>query len=228
VLLAWTSLLAHWAALNQCGRPGRGAALAGIVALTKQSLDLADSLSKLNLKTGISTETLSTLSFGARTAAVSQEALQKSMIKFTKAMDDYDRGTRGAKDAVAQLFGSEKALQGLNQDERLKKIVDQLAKLEPGAKRTGAAMDIFGKSGADLLPLIDDLGEGGFDKLRQKAEKLGLVISSDLAQKAVQANDAMEDLKSAVQGKPRGLQPAWHLHWQTWRTRWWAALWGMA
>jgi hypothetical protein len=122
------------------------------------------------------------------------------MIKFTKAMDDYDRGTRGAKDAVAQLFGSEKALQGLNQDERLKKIVDQLAKLEPGAKRTGAAMDIFGKSGADLLPLIDDLGEGGFDKLRQKAEKLGLVISSDLAQKAVQANDAMEDLKSAVQG----------------------------
>lgn len=179
---------------------GAGAALAGIVALTKQSLDLADSFSKLNLKTGISVETISTLSFGARTAAVSQEGLQKGLIKFTKSMDDYDQGLRSAKDAVAQLFGSEKALQGLNQDQRLKKIVDQLAQLEPGAKRTGAAMAIFGKSGAELLPLMDDLGNGGFDELRKKAEKLGLVINDDLAQKAVQANDAMEDLKSAVQG----------------------------
>jgi hypothetical protein len=63
---------------SMLGGLAAGAALAGIVALTKQSLDLADSLSKLNLKTGISTETLSTLSFGARTAAVSRKPCRRA------------------------------------------------------------------------------------------------------------------------------------------------------
>jgi hypothetical protein len=189
-----------------------GAVVTGFIALTKQSLDLADGLGKLNQKTGISVETLSTLSFAARTADVEQEALNKGLIKFTRAMDDYDKGASSAKDAVRGLFGDSKALADLNQDERLLKVVDALAKLEPGAKRTGTAIAMFGKSGADLLPLIDDLGSGGFDELRKKAEKLGLVIDADLAQKAQQANDAMTDLKSAAQGLATrfasGLAPA--------------------
>ncbi len=177
-----------------------GAAVAGFVAMTKRSLELADSLGKLEQKTGISVETLSTLSFAARTADVDQEQLRVGLVKFTRTVDDYDQGVKSARNATLQLFGNRDALEGLTDDQRLLKVVDALAKLEPGAKRTGLAIEFFGKAGAELLPLIDDLGNGGFDELRKKAERLGLVIDSDLARAAQEANDAMTDLKSTAEG----------------------------
>lgn len=177
-----------------------GAAIAGLVAMGKHALNTADSLGKLNQKTGISVETLSTLSFAARTADVEQEALNGALVKFSRAMDEYDKGAKGAREGIKGLFGSSKALVGLNQDERFLKIVDALAKLEPGAKRTGAAMQFFGKSGAELLPLIDDLGSGGFDELRKKMEKFGLAMTTDMVKAFTRANDAMTDLQSAAAG----------------------------
>ncbi len=177
-----------------------GAVVTGFVAMTKRSMELADSLGKLNQKTGITTETLSVLSFASRTADVEQDALARNLIRFARAMDEYDKGAKDTRTAIKGLFNDSRALMGLNQDQRLLKVVDALAKLEPGAKRTGAAFALFGKSGAELLPLIDDLGSGGFDVLRKKAEKLGLVVGQDLAKAAQRAKDAMTDLKSQVEG----------------------------
>lgn len=173
---------------------------AGATVMTKRALENADALGKLNQKTGNSVELLSTLSFAARTADLDQEQLRSTLIKFTKVTDDYDQGVRSARDAVEQLFGSSKVLEGLDQDQRFLKVVDALGKLEPGAKRTGLAMEFFGKQGAELLPLIDDLADGGFEKLREKAKKLGLVVDRDLADAAQRANDAMTDLQGTAEG----------------------------
>lgn len=177
-----------------------GAIVAGAVALTKGALDNADAMGKMAQKTGLAVETLSVLSLGAKTADVEQEALNKSLIKFVKNMDDVDQHAGPASNAVRQLFGSASALDGLNVDQKLLKVTNALAKLAPGAKQTALAIDFFGKSGAELLPLINDLGEGGFDQLREKAQKLGLVIDKDLAEAAQRANDAMTDLKSQAEG----------------------------
>jgi hypothetical protein len=176
------------------------AVAAGATVLTRRALENADALGKLEQKTGLTVETLSTFSFAARTADLDQEQLRTTLIKFTKATDDYDQGLRNARDAVEQLFGSSKALEGLDQDTRLLKVVDALGKLEPGAKRTGLAIEFFGRQGAELLPLIDDLADGGFENLRQKAEKLGLVVNRDLADASRSAKDALTNIGSTVEG----------------------------
>lgn len=176
------------------------AIIGGMVSAVKGALQLADGMGKLSQKTGFTVDTLSTLSFAARTADVDQEKLAGSLQKATKFFFEYDTGATKAKEAVQQLFGSQGALKGMDDDTRLLKVVDALAKLAPGAKRSGLAMQFFGKSGAELLPLIDDLGNGGFDKLRAKAEKLGLVMNKDLAKAAQQANDAFTDMESAAKG----------------------------
>src|SRR5262249_44195672 len=77
---------------------------------------------------------------------------------------------------------------------------DALAKLEPGAKRTGLAIEIFGKSGAELLPVLDKLGAGGFDELRRKAEKFGVVWDENIVKAAERAEGAMKDLQAQVNG----------------------------
>ncbi|HXE90482.1 MAG TPA: hypothetical protein VNK82_05900 [Terriglobales bacterium] len=168
--------------------------------MTKRALETADTLGKLEQKTGISVETLSTLAFGARTADVEQEQLQKGLIQFVKTLDDYNQGVKTARDATRQLFGNADALKGLSETDALQKVINGLAKLEPGAKRTGLALEFFKKSGAELLPLIDDLGTGGFDELAKKAERLGVKIDRDLVQAAQRANDAVRDLKTKADG----------------------------
>jgi len=180
-------------------------------AMTKGALESADAMGKLSQKTGLTVETISTLSFAARTANVDQEELQKSLVKFTKTMDDYDQGVQSVRDATKNLFGNQKALEGLDEDARLKKIIERLSQLEPGYKRTGAAVAFFGKQGADLLPLIDDVG-GNFDELKAKAEKLGVAIDGNLAKSAQIANDALTELHTRVEGMATqfasGLAPA--------------------
>jgi len=58
---------------------------------------------------------------------------------------------------------------------------------------------IFGKSGADLLPLLK-IGAGGIGDLEARAKELGLVLNSTDVQKVKAANDAIDELKSAIVG----------------------------
>lgn len=177
-----------------------GSAVAGFVEMTTKTIELAAGMEHLHAKTGISTEALSVYSLAAREAGTDQESFNKGLVKAARFFDEYDKGARNAKDAVTQLFGNEDALKGLPDDERLRKVVDALAKLEPGAKRTGLAIQFFGKAGAELLPVIDKLGSGGFDELAKKAEKLGLVIHGDLAEASERAEEALNDLKGRATG----------------------------
>ena len=190
---------------------GIAAAVTGVVALTKSALDLADGMGKLNQKTGITTETISVFAFAARTADVETETLNKSFIKFARTMDEVDSGSKDASGAVQELLGSSKALDGLSMDDKLRKVVDQLGKMEPGAKKTALAVKFFGKAGADMIPLLDDMA-GNFDEVRAQAEKMGLIVGSDLAAATQKANDAMTTLGTAVEGAAMqfaaGLAPA--------------------
>lgn len=190
---------------------GIATAVRGMASMGKQALDTADGMGKLSQKTGLTAETISVFSFGARTADVEAEALNKSLVKFARTMDDVDQGGKDSGAAVKTLFGSDKALAGLSMDERLKKVVDALGQMEPGARKTALAVQFFGKAGADMIPLLDDMA-GKYDEVKGKAEAFGLVVSSDLAAAAQKANDSMTDLESAASGAAvqfmTGLAPA--------------------
>lgn len=191
---------------------GIAAAVAGLGALAKRAADTADQVGKLSAKTGVSAQALSVLNVAGRTADVTFEQISGALVKFNKGMGDLDRGSKEAGEAVRLLFGNSKALEGLNTEQRLLKVTDAIGRMEAGYKKTRAAQDFFGKSGADLIPLMNDLADGGFEKAAEKARKLGLIIDQDLAEAAQRANDNMEDLRLAAEGAATqfaaGLAPA--------------------
>jgi ribose transport system substrate-binding protein len=84
-------------------------------------------------------------------------------------------------------------------EQRLQKITEKLAQLEPGAKRTGAAVTFFGKSGAALLPVIDEVG-GNLDALKQRAEKLGIALNEDAVQAAKNLQRSLVTLRAEAEG----------------------------
>lgn len=171
-----------------------GAVVAGAVALTKNALDTADALGKLSQKTGQSVEQLSVLKFAAEKADRNFEEISKSLTKFTIKLD-------GAGANVKDLFGSMTALNGLNQDQRFLKVAEAIAKIEDPVKKAAMAAKFFGeKAGAELIPLFNDLANGGFKKAREEAERLGIVFDTDMADSAQRTNDNFKTLKARVEG----------------------------
>src|SRR5262249_21378921 len=64
----------------------------GLALLVKDAIESADAMGKLSAKTGVSTETLSTLAFAADLADANFDQLSGGLVKFNKTMGDLDRG----------------------------------------------------------------------------------------------------------------------------------------
>src|SRR4051812_24388646 len=188
--------------LNAAGRElgsiiptlGLAAAVGGLIGLTKHALENADAQGKLAQKTGASVEVLSVLSLAATTANVEQQALGESLQHLVRSMGEASAGASKQGNAFRTLGISMKEVRSTDPGEMFVKLADRLSKVDSETRRAQLAQQLFGRSGAELLPLLNDLADGGFDKVRQKAERMGLVFDSQLTKAAERANDALTDL----------------------------------
>jgi hypothetical protein len=191
---------------------GIAVAVEGMIEMGKRALETADNMGKLAAKVGATTETLSVLSLAATTADVDQEKLSGSLQKLSRSMQDAASGSTKQVDAFKRLGISMSEIKNQDPGEMFVNIANKIQKLPPGANKAATAMALFGKSGADLMPLLNDLADGGFEKVREKAEKMGLIIDQDLVEAATRANDAMTDMKNIANGLAMrfmsGLAPA--------------------
>ncbi len=170
---------------------------AGIIApLTGAAIQFAsmgDQLNKASQRTGIAVEALSELKYAAEQSDLSFEELEGSIRKMEKAIFEAENGSKSAREALASIGLTVKQLRGLTPDQQFEKIADGLNRIkDPGAK-AAVAMEVFGKSGTALLPLMAD-GAAGIRQLRQQAEQLGLVISKEDAEAATLFGDTLDDL----------------------------------
>lgn len=175
------------------GAAAAGAALAG-AALT--AARYGDELAKASDKTGVAVEDLARLRYAAEQSGVSFGQLEGAMARMARTAADASRGTGDAAlayqalginvmDASGQLRGGQELFQ---------EIAQRLSEIQSPSERAAQAMRIFGRSGAELLPLLNQ-GAAGIDELSERAEKLGLVMDEESARAAERFNDALNDLK---------------------------------
>jgi len=166
----------------------------------EQSLEFAAGMGKLQEKTGLSATSLQVWAAAAKRADVDQQTVSKGLGLFSKAMGNLEQGSTKASTSLKILFGSADALKGLTADEKLHKITDGLAKMSAGSARAKITTDLFGKSGLELLPVIDQLGGEGFDKLAGKLKAFGALLDDNAIQEAKIAEENLGDLKLAASG----------------------------
>jgi hypothetical protein len=191
---------AHSLALEYLALESAMKVFEGLKRAVETSVEYATGIEKAAQKTGFAAETLQVYGLAAQQIGIDQEVVTKGLIKFQKSMGDLELGSVKAKNAIKELFGNSDALKGLPDEARLNKVTEALAKMEPGAKRTSVAIALFGKAGAELLPVIDNLGAQGFDNLKKKLEDYGLALDEQGIQRMRQAEAAMADLKLAARG----------------------------
>lgn len=176
------------------------AAGAAVFAMVQSVAKSADELGKLSQKVGISVESLSALKFAAQISDLSLEQLGLGLRQLSKNMQEAQMGTGDAAVAFRALKVQVEETRGKLRptEEVLLQLADRFSKMEDGAGKTALAMRLFGKSGADLIPLLNQ-GRSGIEALRKEAERLGIVISTETARQAEEFNDNMKRLEASSQ-----------------------------
>ncbi|MFB3892449.1 MAG: hypothetical protein ACE15C_10560, partial [Phycisphaerae bacterium] len=161
-----------------------------MLASTKVFSKMGDDLAKMSARTGFSVETLSELGFAADLSGASMEVLENGIRKMQRTLVDAAQGSKSAQDALAMLGLAVADLAGLSPEEQFKLIADRLAKIEDLTIKAAAAMELFGRNGTELLPMLSG-GAAGIERLQEQARKLGLTISTEDAKAAERFNDIL-------------------------------------
>jgi lambda family phage tail tape measure protein len=166
-----------------------------------QVLKDADRLTKLSQSTSITVENLSALKYAAGMADIDLESLAHGVERLSRNMIDAQAGTGEAKDAIKAMGLTIQDTGGnlLSSDKVLGQIADKFASYGESTERTGLAIKLFGRAGAELIPLLAK-GSSAIADLRAEAEKLGLVMSTETAEQMERVNDNFKRLHNVTQG----------------------------
>lgn len=138
-----------------------GMSIGAFVGMIKGSIDAAGALHDLSIKTGASVESLSKFQEVARLSDVSVDAIGQSMNRLAKSMAGADEDSKGAAQALKALGLNFAEFKALSPDDQMVAVAKAMAGFEDGAGKSAAAMALFGKTGAELLPFMADLANTG-------------------------------------------------------------------
>ena len=168
----------------------------------KGAADHADELGKTAQKVGVSVEALSRLEYAAKLSDVSLEGLSTGLRKLADNMATVAQNSNaGVATAFKALGISVKDAAGnlKSGDVVLAEVADRFSRMEDGALKTSLAIQIFGKAGADLIPLLNS-GKTGLAEMAAEADRLGVTVSTKTAKSAEVFNDNITRLSAVLEG----------------------------
>jgi hypothetical protein len=175
------------------------AGIGGLGYMLKKQMEVIDSTAKLADRLGMSTEALIGMQHGANIAGVEAETLNKALSTLSSRLGEVDMGVGQATYALEKLGLNYKDLIGLNMDEAVGIVADQIRNLSTQAEKAAAANYLFGKSGKQLLNLFEE-GSAGIAKYQEEVKKLGLSFSRIDAAQVEAANDALTRTRAVLTG----------------------------
>lgn len=184
-----------------------GGAILGVAAMAAKHFAAAgDQLDKMAARTGMSVESLGELKFAAEQSGAgigeiekSVRAMQRQITAAEVAMqklaekgnlDDISEEAKNASNALRSVGLTLDDLRGLSPEQQFERVAEALRNIKDDGLRSGAAMQIWGKGGAMLLPMLNNMSE-----LRAEAQRLGVVMSKDQTDAAAALTDAINRVR---------------------------------
>jgi methyl-accepting chemotaxis protein len=162
---------------------------AGLAAMAKGAIDAADNMNDLSQKTGVSVESLSKFQQAANASGTSIEGVGGAMLQFTKR---FQSGAGPAADALKKISISATDASGKlkSTDTIMLEVADKFKNMEDGGKKAELAFALFGKAGADMIPMLN----GG----RKSIEDLAATMTGPFAKGADGLNDKLAELEGKL------------------------------
>lgn len=179
------------------------AAIGGTAAFSKMAQSI-DKTAKQAARLSSTTEIISRFGFAAEQTGTDQQALTKGLQLMQRNISDATMGVGEAKDEILALGLNANKLKAMSLDQQFATISDALKNVTNGSDRSRIAMGLFGRSGADLIPLLASGSEGMAEYARQ-SDMLGRTLYNTGTKKVEAMNDAFNRLKSLGIGAMQNL-----------------------
>lgn len=179
---------------------GVAVSVAGLTAMVKSAIDTGDALDEMSQRVGVSVETLSVWKPAAEQSGVSGESFEKGLRKLSTTMLEAATGSEDAARGFSAVGVEFKNHDGTLRatDQVLLDLAERFKAMPDGAEKTALAVQLFGKSGAELIPFLNQ-GRDGINELAAEMQALGVQMSSETAAQAGNFNDALDKLHLATQ-----------------------------
>lgn len=179
-----------------------GAAVAAgtaITAFATKAASTGDRIDKMSQKIGISRQAFQELDFICSQSGTSVDTLQMGIKTLTNQMQSAAAGTKSAVGIFEQLGVSIYDSNGQLKDQEamMWEAMSALQAMENQTEKAALATDLFGRSGSELMPLLNG-AEGSIEAMKQQAHDLGLVLSDDFVDSSVKFTDTMDQLKRSA------------------------------
>ena len=172
-----------------------GAITAPFIAAAKSFADAGSRLYDLSQRTGLSVEALGALKYAADQSGTSLEAVEVAVKKMQVGMTKAADGSKEMQGALADIGLRVQDFAGMNPEQMFAKVAGAIAEVQDPARKAAAAVAFFGKSGTQLLPMLND-----FAALSAEGKRLGAVMSTADAKAADALGDSFGALQAAAQG----------------------------
>jgi hypothetical protein len=168
--------------------------LGSLTAMANSSAKSAGEVAKLKRETGLTSIEASKLRAIGERLNIDTDALSKSFGILSKSLESTHPSL--AKYNIEVV----KAKDGhIDMEATLGKVADRFKAMPDGVEKTALSMDIFGKSGKDMIPLLNQ-GSAGLKAMGDEAAKLGLVFDDKALAAAKRYSLAQKDLTENVEG----------------------------
>lgn len=159
---------------------GAVAGVAGLIEVAKSSIESAVRLKEMSEQTGLSVAILSDMQREAQITGVSMGSVGEVAAKLGRAMWNAQEGLKSSKDAFKAMGVAVTDAHGRlrSSDAVLMDVAKSFVHMQNGAAKSAIAMQLFGRSGSELIPMLQRLGEEGkvngfiTDAQAEKAKRL--------------------------------------------------------
>jgi len=175
---------------------GAGIATArGMLSSFSQTMNDMGKMDEFAQRLGMSADALTVLGYAAEQSGASQDVMNASLQKMQNLIGEAAAGSKTAAAAFAQLGLKVSDLQKLSADKQFATIAEQIKFVDNNAQRTKIALDLFGKSGGELILVLAG-GSAGLNKFGKEAQQMGLLLGDARAQVEA-AGDSMNKVYRA-------------------------------
>jgi len=166
------------------------------------AINQADAFGKLSRQTGIAADQLQAYVNAGKLAGVEQSTIEKGLRRLAQSQREADQGIKTYSESFEALGVSVRDTDGnlKSSEVLLADISDEFKGMQNGATKAALAMEIFGRSGAQLIPMLN----GG----REELEKWNYETSEGFAANAEYFNDQLTMLSFGFDGFRKQLSDA--------------------
>lgn len=160
--------------------------------------EYASNIAVLSITTGNSRKELQDFEFAMRGAGLSAEAAQLQLSIMERRIVSTSQKAKDTSSVFFQLGLSAKSMVGKGAIENFEAIANKIYNLKDASQKTTVAMELFGRTGAKMLSLINQ-GPEGIKKAMEEAGGKGAEMSSELLETLEKYDGVAKQFQQSLQ-----------------------------